>query len=89
MIRTSWSAAVIAEMERVIADEEAFGRLVDLFKQVHARGPRGDCEAFQWGAQMDDATLIALGFEDRAGFKCSYDSYLMVEHGPRAIDALN
>jgi hypothetical protein len=89
MIWTSWSAAVVAEMERIVADEEAFERLVDLFKQAHGRGPRGNCEAFKWGAQMDDVTLIALGFEDRAGFECSYDSWVMVEHGPRANDALN
>jgi len=35
-MRTNWPAYVAAEMNRIAADEEAFERLVDLFKQ--ARG---------------------------------------------------
>jgi hypothetical protein len=46
---------------RIVADEEAFERLVDLFKQAHGRTPASDCEAYQWGAKMEDAALTAMG----------------------------
>jgi hypothetical protein len=38
---------------------------------------------------MDDVALTALGFEGRAGFQYNYDLCQMVEHGPRAKDAVN
>ena len=38
-MRTNWPAYVAAEMNRIVADEEAFERLVDLFKQAHGRAP--------------------------------------------------
>ena len=81
--------SIEAEIVRIGADEEAFERLVDLFRRAHERAPHGDCEAYQWGAQQHDDTLIALGFEDRAGFQYNYDLCLMAEHGPRAKDAMN
>ena len=34
-------------MNRIVADEEAFERLVDLFKQAHGRAPASDCEAYR------------------------------------------
>ena len=37
-MRTNWPAYVAAEMNRIAADEEAFERLVDLFKQAPAAG---------------------------------------------------
>jgi hypothetical protein len=49
-MRTNWSAYVAAEKNRIVADEDAFERLVDLFKQAHGRTPASDCEAYQWGA---------------------------------------
>ena len=51
-MRTNWPAYVVAEMNRIVADEEAFERLVGLFKQAHDRAPASDCEAYQWGAKM-------------------------------------
>jgi hypothetical protein len=39
-MRTNWPAYVATEMNRIVADEEAFERLVDLFKQAHGRAPR-------------------------------------------------
>jgi 6-phosphofructokinase len=88
-MRTNWPAYAAAEMNRIVADEEAFERLVDLFKQARGRAPASDCEAYQWAQEMDDAALTALGFEGRDGFQYNYDLCLMVEYGPRAIDALN
>jgi 6-phosphofructokinase len=83
-MRTNWPAYVAAEMNRIVADEEAFERLVDLFKQAHGRALASDCEAYQWAQEMDDAALTALGFEGRDGFQYNYDLCLMVEYGPRA-----
>jgi 6-phosphofructokinase len=88
-MRTNWPAYVAAEMNRIVADEEAFERLVDLFKQTHGRAPASDCEAYQWAQEMDDVALTALGFEGRDGFQYNYDLCLMVEHGPRAKEALD
>ena len=88
-MRTNWPAYVAAEMHRIVADEEAFERLVDLFKQAHGRAHTTDCEAYQWGAKMEDTALTALGFAGRAGFQYNYDLCLMVEYGPRANDVLN
>jgi hypothetical protein len=51
--------------------------------------PASDCEAYQWAQEMDDVALTALGFEGRAGFQYNYDLCQMVEHGPRAKDAVN
>jgi hypothetical protein len=48
-MRTNWPAYVAAEMNRIVADEEAFERLVDLFKHTHGRAPESDCAAYQWG----------------------------------------
>jgi len=39
-MRTNWPAYVAAEMNRIAADEEAFERLVDLFKQAPRPGTR-------------------------------------------------
>ena len=64
-MRTDWPANVAAEKNRIVADEEAFERLVDLFEQAHGRAPASDCEAYQWGAKMEDAALIAMGFGGR------------------------
>ena len=64
-MRTNWEAYVAAEKNRIVADEEAFERLVDLFKQAHGRTPASDCEVYQWGAKMEDAALIAMGFGGR------------------------
>jgi hypothetical protein len=88
-MRTNWPAYVAAEMNRIVADEEAFERLVELFKQAHGRAPASDCDAYQWAQEMDDVALTALGFEGRAGFQYNYDLCQMVEHGPRAKDAVN
>jgi hypothetical protein len=52
-MRTNWPAYVAAEMNRIVADEEACERLVDLFKQAHGRAPSSDCEAYQWGAKRE------------------------------------
>jgi hypothetical protein len=71
-------------MNRIVADEEAFERLVDLFKQTHGRAPASDCEAYKWGAKMEGAALTAMGFEGRAGFQYNCDLCLMVEFGLRA-----
>jgi hypothetical protein len=87
-MRTDWPAYVAAEANRIAADEEAFERLVDLFKQAHGRAPSSDYEAYKWGAKMEDAALTAMGFEGRAGFEYNYDLCLMVEYGPRAIASL-
>src|ERR1700684_4548616 len=38
-MRTDWPAYVAAEKNRIVADEEAFERLVDLFQQAHGRTP--------------------------------------------------
>jgi hypothetical protein len=38
-MRTNWEAYVAAEKNRIVADDEAFERLVDLFKQAHGRPP--------------------------------------------------
>ena len=62
-MRTDWSAYVVAEMNRIVADEEAFERLADLFQQAHGRAPASDCEAYEWGAKMEDARLTAMGFQ--------------------------
>jgi 6-phosphofructokinase len=88
-MRTNWPAYVVAEMNRIVADEEAFERLVGLFKQAHGRAHASDCEAYQWGAKMEDAALTAIGFEGRGGFQYNYDLCLMAEYGPRANDLLN
>jgi hypothetical protein len=85
-MRTDWQAYVAAEMNRIVADEEAFERLASLFQQAHGRAPASDCEAYLWGAKMEDAALTAMGFEGRAGFQYNYDLCLMAEYGPR-IDA--
>jgi hypothetical protein len=53
-MRTDWPAYHAAEMNRIVADEEAFERLVDLFKQAHGWAPASDCEAYKWGAKMED-----------------------------------
>jgi len=82
-MRTNWPAYVAAEVNRIAADEEAFKRLADLFKQAHGRAPASDCEAYKWGAKMEDAALTAMGFEGRAGFQYNYDLCLMAEYGPR------
>ena len=47
-MRTNWPAYVAAEANRIAADEVAFERLVDLFKQTHGRAHVSDCEAYQW-----------------------------------------
>jgi hypothetical protein len=78
-----------AGVERIAADEDAFEGLVALFRQAHGRAPHEDCEAYQWGTLLHRDTLVALGFEGRAGFQYSYDLCLMIEHGPRAKDVLN
>src|ERR1700743_179429 len=83
-MRTNWPAYVAAEMNRIVADEEAFERLVDLFKQAHGRAPASDCDAYQWAQEMDDVALTALGFEGRDRFRYNYDLCLIVEYGPRA-----
>jgi hypothetical protein len=83
-MRTNWPAYVAAEANRIAADEVAFKRLVDLFKQTHGRAPASACEAYQWAHEMDDAALTALGFEGRDGFQYNYDLCLMAEYGPRA-----
>src|SRR5882757_11504488 len=72
-MRTNWPAYVAAEMNRIVADEEAFERLVELFKQAHGRASASDGEAYQWAQEMDDVALTALGFEGRAGFQYNYD----------------
>jgi hypothetical protein len=64
-------------------------RLVDLFKQAHGWAPASGCEAYQWGAKMEDAALTAMGFEGRAGLQYNYDLCRMVEYGPCAKDSLN
>ena len=84
-MRTNWPAYVAAEANRITADEEAFKRLVDRFKQAHGRAPASDCEAYKWGAKMEDAALTAMGFEGRTGFQYNYDLCLMVEYGPRGF----
>ena len=83
-MRTNWPAYVTAEMNRIVADEEAFERLVDLFKQAHGRAPASDCDVYQWAQEMDDVALTALGFEGRDRFRYNYDLCLIVEYGPRA-----
>jgi hypothetical protein len=88
-MRTNWPAYVAAEMNRIAADEEAFKRLIKQFKHVHGRAPASGCEAYQWGAKMEDAALTAIGFDGRTGFQYNYDLCLLVEHGPRAKDAVN
>jgi hypothetical protein len=88
-MRTNWEAYVAAEKNRIVADEEAFERLLDLFKQAHGRTPASDCEAYQWGAKMEDAALTAMGFGGRAGFQYNHDLCLIVEYGPRGKSALN
>ena len=88
-MRTDWEVYVAAEKNRIVADEEAFERLVDLFKQAHGQTPASDCEAYQWGAKMEDAALTAMGFGGRAGFQYNYDLCLIVEYGPRGKSALN
>jgi hypothetical protein len=77
-MRTDWPAYHAAEMNRIVADEEAFERLVDLFKQAHGWAPASDCEAYKWGAKMEDPALTAMGFEGRVGFQYNYDLCLMV-----------
>ena len=84
-MRTDWPAYVAAEVNRIAADEEAFERLVDLFKQAHGRAPSSDCEVYKWGAKMEGAALTAIGFEGRAGFQYNYDLCLTVEYGPRGF----
>ena len=87
-MRTNWPAYIAAEMNCIVADEEAFERLIGLFKQAHGRAHASDCEAYQWGAKMEDAALTAIGFEGRTGFQYNYALCLMAEYGPRANDAL-
>ena len=77
------------ERKRIVADEEAFERLADLFQQTHGRALASGCEVYKWGAKMEDAALAAMGFEGRAGFQYNYDLCLMAEYGPRAKDWLN
>ena len=84
-MRTNWPAYVAAEANRIAADEEAFKRLVDLFKQTHRRAPASDFEVYKWGVKMEDAALTGLGFEGRAGFQYNYDLCLTVEYGPRGF----
>ena len=84
-MRTDWPAYVAAEANRITADEEAFKRLIDRFKQGYGRAPASDCEAYKWGAKMEDVALTAMGFEGRAGFQYNYDLCLMVEYGPRGF----
>jgi hypothetical protein len=88
-MRTDWPAYVAAEMNRIVADEKAFERLAGLFRQAHGRALASDCEAYQWGAKMEDDTLAAMGFEGRAGFQYNYDLCLMAEYGPRAKESVN
>ena len=76
-------------IDRIEADYEAFERLAALFAWVHGRPPSSDIEAFHWGAQDTDANLIALGFENRAGFQYNYDICLIVEQRGRTKDKLN
>jgi hypothetical protein len=59
-MRTNRPAYVAAEMNRIVADEEAFERLVDLFKQAHGRAPASDCEAYQWAAGYELAKIKHL-----------------------------
>jgi 6-phosphofructokinase len=59
------------------------------YAQWPGRAHASDCEAYQWGAKMEDAALTAIGFEGRGGFQYNYDLCLMAEYGPRANDALN
>jgi hypothetical protein len=59
-MRTNRPAYVAAEMNRIVADEEAFERLVDLFKQAHGRAPASDCEAYQWAAVYELAKIKHL-----------------------------
>jgi hypothetical protein len=84
-MRTDWPAYVAAETNRIAADEEAFEHLVDLFKQAHGRMPTSACEAYQWGANMEDAALTATGFEGRAGFQYNYDLCMLAEYGPAPV----
>ena len=88
-MRTDWPAYVAAEANRITADEEAFKRLVDRFKQGYGRAPASDCEAYKWGAKMEDVALTAMGFEGRAGFQYNYDLCLMAESGPRVTIELD
>ena len=88
-MRTNWPAYLAAEMNRIVADEAALERLLDLFKLAHGRAHTSYCEAYQWGANMEDTALTAMGFAGRAGFQYNYDLCLIVEYGPRANDVLN
>jgi len=75
-------------MNRIVAGEEAFERLVDYSSRPRP-STASDCDAYQWAQEMDDVALTALGFDGRAGFQYNYDLCQMVEHGPRAKDAVN
>jgi hypothetical protein len=89
ILPTKMSLAQATEMARIGADDEAFENLVALFAFAHGRQPSTDVEAFEWGAKNSDDSLMALGFEGRAGFQCNYDCCLMVTHGPRPGDTLH
>lgn len=88
-MRTNWPAYVAAEKNRIVADEEAFERLVRHFMHAYGRAPASDWEAYQWGAKMEDAALTAIGFDGRSGFQYNYDLCQMVEYGPELWRALN
>ena len=85
----NFSAAQLAVLARIVADEAAFDRLTELFVNETGRVQHRDTEVFQWGAHLDDLVLIELGFEGRAGFQYNFDVVLMVEQGPRGKDTVN
>ena len=75
---------------RIVADEEAFERLVDLFKQAHGRTPASDCEAYQWGAKMEDAALTAMGVAPQVLSVTSHgDADLLVKTGRGVAESRN
>jgi hypothetical protein len=84
-MRTDWPAYVAAEAKRIAADEEAFKRLVDLFKQTCGWHPRVTARLTSGEQRWTMPALTTTGFEGRAGFQYNYDLCLMVEYGPRAI----
>ncbi len=71
----------IRELRRIEEDEEARGNLKRLFESAYGRAPGSypDGEAFEWGAALSDAHLIALGFKDRADFEWNMLMILHVE----------
>lgn len=62
----------------ICEEEEACERLIELFRKNLGRDPLGDSEAFLW-ADFDDATLVWLGFRDRARFNYWRDGVLALE----------